>query len=58
MKGRGDKPGGPPRLLALDLRSGKEIWGTASDVFGTWLSYSADHDVLMESGRSARDTLR
>ena len=27
------------------------------DVFGTWLSYSAKHDVLVEAGRMARDTL-
>jgi hypothetical protein len=26
-------------------------------VFGTWLSYSAKHDVLLESGRNGRDTL-
>jgi outer membrane protein assembly factor BamB len=57
MKWRSEKPAGPPRLLALDLRSGKEIWSTTRDVFGTWLSFSADHDVLMESGRMARDTL-
>lgn len=47
----------PARLLALDLRSGKEVWSSRSDVFGTWLSYSAKHDVLVESGRLARDTL-
>ena len=28
-----------------------------TDVFGTWLSYSAEHDVLVEAGRVARDTL-
>ncbi len=57
MKGRSDKAAGPPRLLALDLRSGKQIWSADRDVFGTWLSYSADQDVLVESGRVARDTL-
>jgi outer membrane protein assembly factor BamB len=46
-----------PRLLALELRTGKEVWSTDADVFGTWLSYSAKHDVLVEAGRVARDTL-
>ncbi len=46
-----------PRVAAFDLRSGKELWSSAADVFGTWLSYSADRDVLVECGRVARDTL-
>jgi hypothetical protein len=57
MKWRSDKPAGPPRLLALDLRSGKVVWSTTRDVFGTWLSFSTDQDVLVESGRVARDAL-
>jgi outer membrane protein assembly factor BamB len=57
LKGWADKGAGPSRLLALDLRSGKEIWSTDRNVFGTWLSFSADQDVLVESGRVARDTL-
>src|SRR5207237_10825349 len=27
------------------------------EIFGTWLSYSSEHDVLVEAGRVARDTL-
>lgn len=46
-----------PRLVALDLRSGNELWAGDRDVFGTWLSYSAEHDVLVESGRYTRDSL-
>ena len=55
-----------PRLVCFDLRTGKELW-TASPkprptdddatIFGTWLSYSEKHDVLIEAGRVARDTL-
>jgi outer membrane protein assembly factor BamB len=45
------------RLIAFDLATGKEIWSTTTDVFGTWLSYSDKHDVLVEAGRVARDTL-
>ncbi|MFO0970073.1 MAG: malectin domain-containing carbohydrate-binding protein [Gemmataceae bacterium] len=41
----------------FDLASGKEAWSSEEDVFGTWLSYSEKHDILIESGRVARDTL-
>jgi outer membrane protein assembly factor BamB len=54
---RGEEPPFPARLLVLDLKTGKEIWSTQDEVFGTWLSYSAKFDVLVESGRVARDTL-
>src|SRR5262249_30983612 len=43
--------------LALDLKTGKQLWAADADVFGTWLSYSAKHDVLVEAGRVARDSL-
>jgi outer membrane protein assembly factor BamB len=46
-----------PRLLAFDLATGKERWRSDQDLFGTWLSYAAKHDVLIEAGRNARDTL-
>src|SRR5205823_1963765 len=47
----------PARLLAFDLKTGKELWSTQDNVFGTWLSHSAKYDVLIEAGRVARDTL-
>ncbi len=46
-----------PRILALDLKTGAPLWQSEDDVFGTWLSYSERHDVLVEAGRVARDTL-
>lgn len=54
---RGESKAPPARLLALDLLTGRKRWGTEKNVFGTWLSYSAEHDVLVESGRNARDTM-
>lgn len=44
-------------LLALDLHSGKVIWRREEDVFGTWLSYSAERDILLQAGRPSRDML-
>jgi len=44
-----------PRLLALDLRTGDVAWSTGENVFGTFLNYSAEHDVLLQAGSRARD---
>ncbi len=57
LKRRGEEPKNATRLLALDLKTGKELWRAEEDVFGTWLSYSAGRDVLVEAGRVARDTI-
>lgn len=56
-KQNGETPVANPRVVAFDLKTGKELWGDESETFGTWLSYSEQHDVLVESGRVARDTL-
>jgi outer membrane protein assembly factor BamB len=54
---RGEKPPHPAQLTAFNLADGAEVWNTTQDVFGTWLSYSNERDVLVEAGRTARDTL-
>ncbi len=53
----GDHNPGTPGLMALDVRNGNVIWSTNRNVFGTWLSYSKEHDVLLQSGRPSRDML-
>jgi len=54
---RGESPPGKARLLALDLKTGEIVWSRDEDVFGTWLSYDAAHDILLESGRASRDMI-
>lgn len=44
-----------PRLLALDIASGKQVWSTYENVFGTFLNYSREHDVLLQAGSAYRD---
>ena len=44
-----------PRLLALEVRSGKEVWSSGEDVFGTFLNYSSEHDILLQAGSAYRD---
>ena len=57
MARRGRKPSGSPQLLALDARTGQETWSTTQNIFGTWLGYSEEHDLLLHCGRPARDML-
>jgi outer membrane protein assembly factor BamB len=45
------------RLFALDITSGKIQWDTNRDVFGSWLSYSELHDVLLQATRPSKDML-
>jgi outer membrane protein assembly factor BamB len=54
-KGQLTIPG--PNLVAIDLRNGKELYRVTDGVFGTFLSYSEELDLLVESGRVARDAL-
>lgn len=58
LKRRGMKFNGTPRLLAFDLQTGKLRWSKNQDVFGTWLGYSEEHDVLIQTGRYSRDMLQ
>ena len=57
LKRRGEEPKHASRLQVFDLKTGKELWSSEEEVFGTWLSYSAKYDVLVEAGRMARDTI-
>ncbi len=43
------------RLVAMDVRSGDVLWETSHEVFGTWLGYSAEHDILLQAGAAASD---
>ncbi len=47
---RGEEPGQEATLMALDLRTGAERWQTSERVFGMFLAYSEEHDILLEGG--------
>ena len=57
QKRRGETTDAKPSLLALDIRTGTPAWSTSEGVFGTWLAYSSEHDLLVQSGRRSRDML-
>jgi outer membrane protein assembly factor BamB len=46
-------PQPPGRLLALDSRTGKTLWATDREVFGTQLALSEKHGVLLMSYQPA-----
>jgi len=55
FKRRGIKPDKGRTLYALDAKTGKPLWKTTEGVFGTWLSYAAEHDVLLEASSRSGD---
>jgi len=55
LRRRGLEPAESPRLLALDARTGALVWSAESSVLGTWLGYSAEHDVLLQGGSKSSD---
>jgi outer membrane protein assembly factor BamB len=57
LKKKGQTSSHVPAIAAWDLATGRELWRSTADVFGTWLSYSVERDLLVEAGRVARDTL-
>lgn len=46
------------RLLAIDITTGDILWEKNEGVFGTWLSFSEKHDILLQSTRPSRDMVR
>lgn len=58
MKRRGLEMNGIDRLIAFDAVSGKELWSDDENIFGTWLGYSEEFGILLQSGRAARDMIR
>ena len=43
------------RLVALDAATGQILWERTDITFGTWLGYSAEHDILLQAGAAASD---
>jgi outer membrane protein assembly factor BamB len=54
---RGKAPDAKPSLRCFNVRTGDELWSTTKSVFGTWLGYSEEHDILLQAGRSSSDML-
>jgi len=57
LERRGNREQADFQILALDVKTGKVIWQTKEDIFGTWLGYSEKYDVLLQATRRSRDML-
>lgn len=53
-----NKTDGIGKIVAFDLKTGNMIWNTDQGVFGTFLNYSEEHDILLQAGRASRDMLK
>src|SRR6185369_14203736 len=58
LKRRGRTAPANYRIAAFDLHSGKLLWETRTNIFGTWLSYSKSRDILLQAGAAAGDRLK
>ena len=45
-------------LKVFDISTGKIIWESNENIFGTWLSYSKEYDILLQACRPSSDMLR
>lgn len=43
------------RLLVIDARNGQPVWTREENVFGSWLSYAEQQDLLLQAGAAAAD---
>ncbi|GAB1452197.1 hypothetical protein MASR2M47_22530 [Draconibacterium sp.] len=57
LKRRGEDLPEGSRLLYLNIKTGEVIHEQTEDVFGTWLGYSSQHKLLLQSTRPSRDML-
>jgi outer membrane protein assembly factor BamB len=54
-KRRGISPSETYFLRAFDIKTGKILWEKKDNIFGTWLSYSKEYDILLQSKRPSTD---
>jgi len=55
MRRRGKTPPESYRMLALDIRTGDVLWEKTDTIFGSFLTYSEEHDILVQSTRPSKD---
>ena len=45
------------RIVCIDAKTGDQRWQVEEGIFGTWLGYSTEHDLLLQAGAAASDRL-
>ena len=54
---RGISPPESYRIAAFDYETGEPKWQVNEGIFGSWLSYSEEFDLLLQAGAAASDRL-
>ena len=57
MKRRGLELPNSYRIVCFDPNDGNTNWEVTEGIFGTWLGYSEQHDLLLQAGAQASDRL-
>ena len=57
LKRRGAKIPDDYRIVAIDSHTGQIKWQVDDGIFGTWLGYSEQSDLLLQAGAAASDRL-
>ncbi|HUX94720.1 MAG TPA: PQQ-binding-like beta-propeller repeat protein [Bacteroidales bacterium] len=57
LKRRGEPTPVGSRLLYIDIKTGKILNEDKKDIFGTWLGYSVEYNLLLQATRPSRDML-
>lgn len=55
LQRRGVQEPAHSRIIALDVHTGEMIWSTERRIFGTFLNYSEEFDVVLQGGSAAGD---
>lgn len=58
LERRGIELEGDFSITALDKETGDTLWINTKDVFGSWLSYSKEYDVILQATRPSRDMVK
>lgn len=45
------------RIVCFNAHNGEVLWQQEESIFGTWLGYSQEHDILLQAGSKASDRL-
>jgi outer membrane protein assembly factor BamB len=57
LRRRGQAAPDTYRIVAVDYRTGQQIWEQKGQIFGTWLGYSEEYGLLLHAGAAANDRL-
>ena len=58
LRRRGEVAPSTYRIIALNAKTGDQVWESTGKIFGTWLGYSEKYDLLLHAGAKGSDRLK